>query len=238
MRPLIAITAYVEPVARWRSWQAPATLVPHAYVAAVAAGGGRPVVLPPLANAAEETLAAVDGLLLTGGADLDPALYEAPRDPRTTGMSPERDSGEPPLVRRALAIGLPLLGVCRGMQLLTVICGGTLHQHLPDVVGHDGHGPAPASYAPHAVRLQPGSRVSGILDASVTVHSHHHQGVATLAEPLRAVGWADDDSIEAVEVAGPAFTVGVLWHPEVGDDPRLFTALVAAADQHRAGSGD
>jgi putative glutamine amidotransferase len=152
-------------------------------------------------------------------------------------MSPERDSGEPPLVRRALAIGLPLLAVCRGMQLLTVICGGTLHQHLPDVVGHDGHGPAPASYAEHAVRLQPGSRTSGILDETVTVHSHHHQGVDTLVEPLRAVGWAEDGSVEAVEGAGQAFTVGVLWHPEVGDDPRLFAALVVAADQRRAGAG-
>ncbi|MBA3372433.1 MAG: gamma-glutamyl-gamma-aminobutyrate hydrolase family protein [Euzebyaceae bacterium] len=231
------MTAYVEPVARWRSWEAPATLVPQAYVAAVSAAGGRPVVLPPLADAAEETLAVMEGLLLTGGADLDPSLYQAPRDPRTTGMSPERDSGEPPLARRALATGLPLLGVCRGMQLLAVVCGGTLHQHLPDVVGHDGHGPAPASYAPHPVRLDRGSRLGGILDESVTVQSHHHQGVATLSEPLRAVGWADDGSIEAVEAPGPAFAAGVLWHPEVGDDPRLFTALVAAArDYHCAGS--
>lgn len=227
VRPLIGITAYVEP-ARWGVWDTRATLVPHAYVAQVQAAGGTAVVVPPCTDGADRLLAALDGLLLAGGADLDPATYGAPPHPRTAGVRPDRDAGELRLLRAALAREVPLLGVCRGMQLLTVAHGGTLLQHLPEVVGHDRHGPAPGTYGEHPVSTVPGSRLAAVLGGEVTVHSHHHQGVAD-AGTLCVSGHADDGTIEAVEVPGARFALGVLWHPEVGEDGRLFRALVEAA---------
>jgi len=227
-RPVIGVTAGVE-LARWRGWEATAALVPLTYVEAVERAGGRAVLLPPSEAGVEETVASLDGLLCTGGPDLDPALYGAQAHPETGGVRPERDRGELALLRSALASGVPFLGICRGMELLDVARGGSLHQHLPEVVGHDGHRGGTAAYSRHRVTLARGSRTGEILGSSVTVPSYHHQGVATVGAGLRAVGWADDGSVEAVEAEGPRFALGVLWHPEQGDDPRLFDALVAAA---------
>ena len=227
-RPVIGVTAAVE-LARWRVWEAEVVLAPLGYVAAVERAGGRAVLLPPTELGVEETLASVDGLLCSGGPDLDPALYGAQADPETGGVQPERDRGELALLRAALSLGLPVLGVCRGMELLDIVCGGTLHQHLPDVVGHDGHRGGTAAFSRHEVTLADGSRTRELLGPSVTVPSFHHQGVATVGTGLRAVGWAEDGSVEAIEAEGPRFVVGVLWHPEESDDPRLFDALVAAA---------
>jgi len=228
MRPVIGITCYVE-TARWGLWEQEVSLLPQRYVAHVAAAGARPVVLPPLAEGAAETVAALDGLVLAGGADIDPSRYDARPHPRTTGIRPDRDLGEFVLAGAAVAADLPVLGICRGMQLLTVLCGGTLHQHLPDVVGHEGHRPAPGVYADHPVRIAPDSQLAGILGESATVKSYHHQGIATVGELTNQTAWAEDDTIEAIEVEGRRFALGVLWHPEQDDDPRLFQALVEAA---------
>lgn len=227
MRPVIGITTYVEQ-ARWGVWDTSAALVPYAYVRQVEAGGGRVVLLPPSTEDPAEVLPWLDGLLVAGGADIDPAHYGATPHPETAGLRPERDAGELTLLAAALDADLPVLGVCRGMQLMTVHAGGTLHQHLPEVVGHERHRPSPGVYGEHIVRLAEGSRARAVLGDRVSVRSYHHQGVVD-AGSLTVTGWADDGTIEAVEAPGRRFAVGVLWHPEVGDDPRLFDALVAAA---------
>ena len=226
-RPLIGITAYVEP-AGWAVWRdVPATLVPQAYVRAVTAAGGRAVVLPP-DDLDADVLGVLDGLLLAGGADLDPGRYGQPADPRTESR-PDRDAGELTLLTAALAIDLPVLGVCRGMQLLAVARGGALHQHLPDVVGHDGHRPAPGVYGTHPVRFAPGSRAGAVMAGVDRVNSYHHQAVADPGD-LTVTGWADDGVVEAVEDPARRFVLGVQWHPENDADPRPVAALVRAAD--------
>ena len=225
-RPLIGITAYVEP-AGWAVWRdVPATLVPQAYVRAVTAAGGRAVVLPP-DDLDADVLGVLDGLLLAGGADLDPGRYGQPADPRTESR-PDRDAGELTLLTAALTTDLPVLGVCRGMQLLAVAYGGALHQHLPDVVGHDGHRPAPGVYGTHPVRFAPDSRAGAVMAGVDRVNSYHHQAVAD-AGGLTVTGWADDGVVEAVEDPARRFVLGVQWHPENDADPRPVAALVRAA---------
>jgi putative glutamine amidotransferase len=225
--PVIGITAYVEQ-ARWGVWDVPAVLLPFRYVERVEAAGGRAVVLPPTAAADDAVLDILDGVVFAGGADLDPALYDEQAHAETTGLRPERDAAELPLMRSALDRDLPTLGICRGMQLLTVVSGGSLVQHLPDTVGHERHRPSPGVYGLHDVRLEPGSQVHGILGDQVSVPSYHHQGIAS-AGSLTVTGWADDETPEVVEDPNKRFAVGVLWHPEAGDDLRLFQALVLAA---------
>jgi putative glutamine amidotransferase len=225
--PVIGITAYVEQ-ARWGVWDVPAVLLPFRYVERVEAAGGRAVVLPPTAAADDAVLDILDGVVFAGGADLDPALYDEQAHAETTGLRPERDAAELPLMRSALDRDLPTLGICRGMQLLTVVSGGSLVQHLPDEVGHERHRPSPGVYGLHDVRLEPGSQVHGILGDQVSVPSYHHQGIAS-AGSLTVTGWADDETPEVVEDPNKRFAVGVLWHPEAGDDLRLFQALVLAA---------
>lgn len=228
-RPLIGITSYVE-AARWGTWHTPAVLVPLAYVTAVEAAGGRAVLLPPSPDGTAETVERLDGLVLAGGADLAPALYGAQPEPWLEDTRPDRDAGEVAVLRAALRSRLPTLGICRGMQLLTVVTGGALVQHLPELVGHDRHRPGPAGrYGEHPVRLSPGTRLHRILGDEVTVRSYHHQGIGRVGEGVRVAGWADDGTVEAVELPGHPFTCGVLWHPEADADPRLFEALVEAA---------
>ena len=225
-RPVIGITSYVEQ-ARWGVWDVPAVLLPFAYVSKVEAAGGRAVILPPSAAQDDDVLARVDGLVFAGGADLDPGLYGQQPAPETTGVRPERDAGEVPLMRAALENDVPTLGICRGMQLLAVVREGSLVQHLPDVVSHEDHRPAPGVYGLHDVRLEPGSRVHAILGDTVTVPSYHHQG---LDKPgtLSVTGWSHDGTPEVVEDPEHRFALGVLWHPEASEDGRLFDALVAA----------
>lgn len=240
MRPIIGITAYVEP-ARWGVWDLVATLLPQRYVDHVVAAGGRAVLLPPYdeaagydAAAAADLVGRLDGLLLSGGADIDPQRYGAERGVATTALRPGRDESELLLLRAAMETDTPVFGVCRGMQLLTVAAGGTLHQHLPDVVGHEGHRPLPGQYADHPVRIDPASRTGRILGETVEVRSYHHQGIATTGTATPAA-WAPDGTVEAVEMAGHRFALGVLWHPEAGTDPRLFAAFVDAARDSRKG---
>lgn len=226
MPPLIGLTGYVEP-ARWGDWHLPATLLPQAYVDAVHAAGGRAVVLPPAADGADRVIAALDALVLAGGADLDPALYGAAPDPATRGTRPDRDAGEVALLTAATAAGLPVLGICRGMQLMVAGRGGSLHQHLPAVVGHAGHLPATGRFAEHPVQTVSGTLLAGVLGRRLTVPSYHHQGVADPGT-LTVSAHAEDGSVEAVEDPDAAFFLGVLWHPEASADRRLFAALVAA----------
>jgi putative glutamine amidotransferase len=226
--PVIGITTYVAD-ARWGPWEQRAALVPLAYVEAVGRAGGRPVLLPPAAQAVPETLGAVAGLILCGGPDLDPAVYGQERIPATAHLSPERDGPELALVRAALERDVPLLGICRGMQVLNVACGGTLHQHLPDVVGHDGHATTPGHLDAHAVQIAPDTRIGSILGSQATVMSGHHQGIDRVGEGLIVSARSPDGAIEAVENPDLRFALGVLWHPEQGADGRLFDALIAAA---------
>ena len=223
MLPLIGISAYLVQ-ARWGAWDREATVLPQVYVTAVHAAGGRAVVVPPFAEGAAEVVAALDGLILAGGGDLDPALYGADRDPRTTGVVPARDSGEVALLRAAIDADLPTLGICRGMQLMSALAGGTLVQHI-ESGAHTG--PQPGVYTRHAVDTVPGTRLAGILDPRVEVPSYHHQSVVD-AGTLTVSAYAFDGGIEGVEDPAARFRVGVLWHPEQGTDPRLFQALLAA----------
>lgn len=227
--PRIGVTTYLER-ARYGSWDHRAALLPVSYVDAVVRAGGVPLLLPPVGHAYEELLDALDGLVLAGGADLDPSRYGDTPDPRTAGVRPARDAFEFPLVRAALARDLPVLAVCRGMQVLNVALGGTLHQHLPDVVGHEQHRPAPGVFGTSTIALRQATRLAGVLGAETTVSCHHHQGLDRLGAGLQAVGWTEDGTVEAVEVPGRRFVAGIQWHPEEdGDDLRLFAALVEAA---------
>lgn len=238
--PIVGISAYCEQ-ARWGVWDLPATVLPRRYADRVAQAGGIPLLLPPTAGI-ETVMPRLDALLLSGGGDIDPARYGARPGPRTTAVSPGRDRAELALLAAALAAGRPVLGICRGMQLINVACGGTLHQHLPDVVGHDEHAARPGSFVPHNVTVAPGSALAAILGGSPdprAVPSHHHQGIDRLGTGLTATAWTPDGTVEAVERTEPGggFCVGVQWHPEAGQDVSLFTALVAAATRAaRAGS--
>ena len=228
-KPLIGLSAYCEE-ARWAHWHAPAVLLPANYAEQVAAAGGVPVLLPPRPGVAA-AVDRLDGLLLTGGGDIDPGRYGAQLHPRTGRVSAPRDAAELELLGAAMAAGLPALGVCRGMQLVNVARGGTLCQHLPNDAGHT---PVPGTYGSHPVRVAPGTRLAGILGANgdgVDVPTAHHQAVDRVGEGLVATAWAEDGVIEAVEpsAAGDPFLLAVQWHPEAGTDPRVIEALVAAA---------
>jgi putative glutamine amidotransferase len=228
--PLIGISAYCEQ-ARWGVWDSQAMVLPRRYADRVSAAGGIPVLLPPVPDVAD-ALGQLDGLMLSGGGDVDPARYDARPAPETTSVREERDTAEFALLAAALSLRLPVLGICRGMQVINVARGGSLHQHLPSVVGHDGHAPVPGAFGSHAVRVAPDSRLAAILGAgSADVPTHHHQAVDRLGEGLTATAWTEDGTIEAFELdAGESpFLLAVQWHPEAGDDPRLFRALVAAA---------
>jgi putative glutamine amidotransferase len=210
-------------------------MAPRSYARAVQQTGARAVILPPDPRAESDPdtcLAGIDALLLAGGADIDPRSYGAEPHPETGRTWPERDAFEIALARRAVERELPVLGVCRGMQMLNVALGGTLVQHLPDVVGHEDHRHTPGTFGDHDVRLEPGSLAATAAGQErLTVKSHHHQGVDRLGEGLVATGWSveEDDLIEAIELPGGAFALGVLWHPEEDVRDRVIGALAAAA---------
>jgi putative glutamine amidotransferase len=244
MTPVIGITTY-DVEASWGAWKARASVLPFVYVDAVRRNGGRAVLLPPGGSdeEASATVAGLDGLVVAGGPDVDPIRYGAARHPQTGSPVTVRDAWDLAVTGSALRLGVPLLAICRGMQVLNVCRGGTLHQHVPDLVGHARHDGPAAGYGRHQVRVSPDSMLAGILphDDRLTVPTHHHQAVDLLGEGLKAVAWEEDGIIEAVE-AGPSelggfpgFVLGVQWHPEQGKDLRVFTALVSAATERAAG---
>jgi putative glutamine amidotransferase len=233
MRPVVGITTYVEP-ARWGQWELPAALIPYSYVQAVERAGGRALLVPPSEDGVEETLDAVDGLLFSGGSDLDPGSYGAEAHPATVGVRAERDRAELALLSAALARDLPVLAVCRGSQVLNVALGGDLVQHLPEVVGHDTHKERLGEFSDHSVAVAAGSRLGSLVGERAPVKSSHHQGFGRVGEGLVPTAWADDGTVEALEDPSRRFLVGVLWHPEEGEDGALFRALVEEARAYRA----
>jgi putative glutamine amidotransferase len=227
-KPIIGITTYLTP-ARFGVWEEEAALIPGSYVRAVEAAGGRPLLVPPTMEGIPETLDALDGLLFSGGSDLDPKLYGQEAHAETNGVVPERDRAELALLQAALERDMPVLAVCRGSQVLNVALGGDLVQHLPDLVGDEKHKHTPGVFADHDVDLVSGTRVQQILGDHAPVKSHHHQGYGQLGEGLREAARADDGTIEALEDPSRRFALGVLWHPEAGEDFALFKALVEEA---------
>jgi gamma-glutamyl-gamma-aminobutyrate hydrolase PuuD len=230
---VIGITTYAEE-ATWGGWTEPAAFIPLAYVRAVERAGGRPLLVPPSEDGMEETLEALDGIIFSGGGDLDPKTYGAEAHPETHEVSPERDSAELALLEAALARDMPVLAVCRGSQVLNVSRGGDLIQHLPEIVGHDRHRHEEPIMADHDVTVDTDSRLGAILGGTAPVKSSHHQGFGRLGEGLRESAWAEDGTIEAVEDPSHRFALGVLWHPEEGEDYALFKALVEEAVTYRA----
>lgn len=238
--PSIAIPGYHLAPGRVQRWETGAFALPEAYVAAVRRSGASPVIVPgPPAALAEEVLAPFSGLLLAGGGDVDPSLYGAARHPSVYGIDHDRDALEAALLPAAVAAGMPVLAICRGLQLLNVVFGGTLVQHLPEVLDGVVHGdPTKGLSVHHAVQVQPGSLLAGAVAAERVERcaSHHHQGLATLGEGLVPVAWSDDGLVEAVErPAGPGWIVGVQWHPEVtaSDDPQQQAVFDAFVDEAR-----
>jgi len=231
-KPIIGITTYLTS-ARFGTWKEDAALIPASYVRAVEAAGGRALLVPPSMDGIEETLDALDGLLFSGGSDLDPELYGQETHAETANVVPERDRAEIALLQAALERDMPVLAVCRGSQVLNVARGGDLVQHLPDVVGDEKHKHTPGVFADHDVALVSGTRVQQILGDHAPVKSHHHQGYGQLGEGLREAARADDGTIEALEDPSRRFALGVLWHPEAGDDLALIEALVEEARAYR-----
>ena len=242
-RPAIGLCTALER-ARWSVWDQQAMLLPRSYINAVQTAGGLALMIPPdeaLERDPDEVLDLIDGLILAGGADIDPATYGEERHRHTTATVPERDDFEVALARRAVERDIPLLGVCRGMQLMNVALGGTLLQHLPESYGHHEHRRALGTFdgADHDVRLEPGSlarRAAG--EEMHATKSHHHQGVDRLGEGLKVTGWSlMDDLPEAVELPQNRFALGVQWHPEADERSRLIATLVEEAAAARDGVG-
>lgn len=239
--PVIGISCYVEDVDRslWRAQRS--AVLPHRYVDHLERAGAVAVVLPPRHDADDELATAVldrlDGLVIAGGADVEAARYDADPHPTAQQPRPDRDEWELALARVSARRDLPVLGICRGMQVMAVEAGGVLDQHLPDVVGHESHSPSPGEYSSHHATPVEGTGLAALLGTEpLDVPTYHHQGVRPESlrhTAYRPAAWHEDGTLEAMEDPSSGFRLAVQWHPEAGDDPRLFDALVAAAERHR-----
>jgi gamma-glutamyl-gamma-aminobutyrate hydrolase PuuD len=228
--PIIGITTYLEHCA-FGIWETEAVVLQRAYVDSVRAAGGNAVLLPPLGDWRAETIGWLDGLVLAGGADIGPAHYGQAPHPTTGTPQPARDAAEFALVHAARVLDLPMLAVCRGMQVLNVALGGTLHQHTPERIGHTDHQPEVARFGKTEVTIRPGTALADILGLSVTAQCHHHQSLDKIADGLDVVATAQDGTVEAVTLTGARFILGVQSHPEQNlDDNRLFAALIKATN--------
>ncbi|MFG2799038.1 gamma-glutamyl-gamma-aminobutyrate hydrolase family protein [Streptomyces pseudovenezuelae] len=224
VRPLIGVSTYLEAGARWGVWELEAALLPAGYPRLVQRAGGLAAMLPPDApEHAAATVARLDGLVIAGGPDVEPVRYGATPDPRTGPPARARDAWELALIKAALTAGLPLLGICRGMQLLNVALGGTLVQHV------EGHAQTIGVFGHHPVKPVPGTVYGDLVPEETSVPAYHHQAVDRLGAGLLASAHAADGTVEAVELPGPQWVVGVQWHPEMGEDLRVTQALVRAA---------
>jgi putative glutamine amidotransferase len=236
--PLVGVTTYVT-TARWGNWERRAAVLPENYFELVAAAGGRPLLLPAPKHAsggpgmgAEEVVSILDGLVLTGGGDVAPDTYGQEAAPEVAGVDPVRDESERALLDAALRIDLPVLAICRGCQVLNVYLGGTLHQHLPDEVGHTAHRTAPYVFGDVDVETVAGTRTADVFGHAATVCCSHHQAIDRLGRGLEVTARAGDGVIEAVELPGSRFVLAVQWHPEQGWDQRPFDALIEAATSY------
>ena len=234
-RPLIGLTTYLEQ-AQTGVWDVPAAFLPKVYFEAVTKAGGIAILLPPQpvdAQIARDVLAGLDGLIITGGKDVDPARYGQERHPETDTPRTDRDAWENELLTAAIEMELPFLGICRGAQMLNVALGGTLNQHLPETLGVDRYRAGEGVFAVTDVEIDQGTAIGALVGDSLAVKSYHHQSIADVAEGLRVTARSDDGTIQAVELEGVPFGLGVQWHPEQDDDIRLFEGLVEAARAHR-----
>jgi putative glutamine amidotransferase len=232
---VIGLTTYLNQ-AQTGVWDVRAGFLPAVYFQGITAAGGVAMLLPPQpvdSDIAERVLDGLDGLVITGGKDVDPAAYGQQPHPATDEPGRQRDAWEFTLLDTALKRGLPVLGICRGVQVLNVALGGTLHQHLPDVIGHSRHRAGNAVFTTLPVRTVPGTRLAGLVGESVDAKCYHHQAIAELGEGLIVSAWDADGVIEALELPGNGFVVAVQWHPEESlDDLRLFSAIVEAAQSY------
>lgn len=234
--PVIGLTTYLER-AKQGVWDVRASFLPEQYLEGVTASGGAAVLLPPQARpdaAVEVVLDGLDGLVLTGGLDVQPELYGAERHPLTDPARPDRDAWELALLRGARKRGMPVFGICRGLQLINVALGGTLHQHLPEALGTERYRIGGGVFAENTVLVEGGTRLAGLVGAGgLTVHSYHHQGVDRVGDGLVVTARTDDGLVQAFETPDASYLVAVQWHPEENSaDRRLFAGLVAAASAY------
>ncbi len=242
-RPVIGICTALEH-AQWGAWSKPAALLAYEYLHEIQRAGGLALMVPPdpaLETNPDEVLDQLDGLILAGGCDVDPSTYDAEPHPETKGTVPERDRSELALTRAAVRRDMPVLGICRGMQVLNVALGGTLDQHTPDTVGHEEHRRRHGTFDgnDHDVTLTAGSLAA--VTAGEETHgtkSHHHQGVATLGDGLTVTGFSSlDEYPEAIEAPDRRFVLGVQWHPEADEHSRVIASFVQKARDYRSTRG-
>jgi putative glutamine amidotransferase len=240
MLPLIGVSTYVADVAAWGNWERRAAVLPASYFELVAAAGGRPLLLPPTSASpggpeagADQVIDVLDGLVLTGGGDVDPGQYGEEPDPEVGGIDLNRDASERALLAAALEADMPVLAICRGCQVLNVYLGGNLHQHLPDVVGNLDHRKIPMHFEDVDVATEPGTRTADVFGPSTTVRCSHHQAIRDLGRDLVVTARAGDGVVEAVELPSARFVLAVQWHPEESMDQRPFDALVEAATAYK-----
>jgi gamma-glutamyl-gamma-aminobutyrate hydrolase PuuD len=230
--PLIGLTAYAED-ARWAVWSGKAAVVGWVYVDAIHRAGGRTLMIPPGDDGLERIVDVIDGLVLAGGQDINPARYGADHGPETQAPQDERDATEIALVDLARIRNMPVLAICRGLQIMNIARGGDLVQHLPDAVENDTHREVIGVFSHHPVEIAPGSLLGALMPAGLPVPSHHHQAADRIGDGLVPVAWAADGTIEALEDPATEFTLGVQWHPEEDPNDVLFDALVTAARRYR-----